>query len=497
MQVRRTSSRIPFSVVMLGLVSFFTDAASEMLYPLIPIFVAALGSGALMLGIIEGVAETMASLLKFVSGVWSDRVRRKKFLIILGYSISSFVRPFTGFVTDAGQIVAVRLIDRIGKGIRTSPRDAMVAAAVDESIRGRAFGLQRAFDHAGAVLGPILAIITLLLSLGVFHVGDVIQAMRWTFIASIVPGLLAVSTLVVLVKEEPVEPVKGLFRKTFASFDANFARYLLVVAFFTLGNSSDAFLLFRVQEALGAGDAARKLVEHSSLLRFLVERFGSIEQQRLAVSILALPLIWSVFHVLKSLLSTPLGAISDRVGRKKVITIGWAVYASVYLGFAFLDGVPQNLETIYVLSLFFIYSMYYAFTEGVERAFVADLVPAEIRGRAYGAFNLTVGIGALPASILFGAIYGAFGRYGGFAAFLMGASFAVAAMILLAVMVKEKPGNGQGAVSRPGKTDREREGIRAGPGGAFPLWSRETGGAISGARHQSLPTPKASATRLM
>ena len=430
--------RIPFFVIMLGLVSFFTDAATEMIYPLIPIFVAALGSGALVLGVIEGVAETTASVLKFVSGVWSDRVRRKKLIVVLGYGISSLIRPLTGLVANAWQIVAVRMIDRVGKGIRTSPRDALIAATIDESIRGRAFGFQRAMDHAGAVVGPILAIIALLSLFTVFHVNDVTQALRWTFIAAIIPGLAAFLILVFLVKEQPIEPKRSRLRDMFGTFDANFGRYLLVVILFTLGNSSDAFLLFRVQEALGASGAAEALVEHYGWLKFLVLQFGGAENQRLAVSILALPLIWSFFHILKSVLATPLGALSDKVGRKKVISIGWAIYAFVYLGFALLDFAPQGMQLFLILTLFIVYSMYYAFTEGVEKAFVADLVPAEVRGSAYGAFNLAVGIGAMPASVMFGVVYGAFGKHGGLAAFSMGAGFALLSMLLLAVIVRER-----------------------------------------------------------
>ena len=177
---------------MLGLVSLFTDAASEMIYPLVPVYIAALGSGAILLGIIEGVAETTASMLKLVSGIISDKIGKRKLLVLIGYSISSLVRPFTGLVTSAWQIIFIRMFDRVGKGIRTAPRDALIASSVDESIRGKSYGFERAMDHTGAVIGPVLAIITLLILFLGFGMKDSLSALRWTFILAIIPGILAV-----------------------------------------------------------------------------------------------------------------------------------------------------------------------------------------------------------------------------------------------------------------------------------------------------------------
>ncbi len=186
----KQSSRIPRNIIILGIVSLLTDAATEMIYPLIPIFVAALGSGALMLGVIEGVAETTAALLKLASGIISDRIRKRKMLVVIGYTISSLIRPFTGLVANAWQIVVIRMLDRVGKGIRTAPRDALIALSVDEKIRGKAYGFHRAMDHTGAIIGPVLAIGTLIFLILALGMTDLVRVLRWTFILALVPGLI-------------------------------------------------------------------------------------------------------------------------------------------------------------------------------------------------------------------------------------------------------------------------------------------------------------------
>src|ERR1035437_8754307 len=246
---------------MLGLVSLFTDAASEMIYPLIPVYIAALGSGAILLGIIEGIAETTSSMLKLISGILSDKTGKRKLYVIIGYSISTLFRPLTWIVSTAWQIIIVRMFDRVGKGIRTAPRDALIASSVDESIRGRAYGFERAMDNIGAVVGPILAIITLLILFIGFGLKDSLLALRWTFLLAIIPGILAVLTLVLFVKESISSNGNGnSFTFSLKKFDKNFRNYLLIMILFTLGNSSDAFLLFRVEEAIHKSGAVVNLV---------------------------------------------------------------------------------------------------------------------------------------------------------------------------------------------------------------------------------------------
>lgn len=440
--VSKTKKRIPKAVIMLGIVSLFTDAASEMIYPLIPVYIAALGSGAIILGLIEGVAETTASLLKLISGIISDKLGKRKLLVLIGYSISSLVRPLTGIVTSAWEIIIIRMFDRVGKGIRTAPRDALIAASVDKGIRGRSYGFHRAMDHAGAVIGPVLAIITLLILFIGFGMKDTLLALRWTFVLAIIPGILAVLTIVLFVKESvPKEGSGKTFELSLKSFDKNFRNYLLIMILFTLGNSSDAFLLFRVQEAIHKSGAVIDLVSSITPLQNMVSNFGDETAQSRVINILFLPLVWAFFHIIKVLFSTPLGTLSDKTGRKIVINIGWAIYAFVYVAFALIVFLPSGLQVIATFVLFAIYAFFYAFTEGAEKAFVADLVSDEKRGTAFGLFNFSIGLGALPASIIFGFLYSFFDikfpGFGGTIAFGFGGTIAIISMILLAVKVKE------------------------------------------------------------
>jgi MFS family permease len=439
---KKSKKQIPQVVIMLGVVSLFTDAASEMIYPLVPVFVAALGSGAIMLGVIEGVAETTASLLKLLSGILSDRIGKRKLLVLIGYSVSSLVRPLTGLVTSAWQIIIVRMLDRVGKGIRTAPRDALIASSTDESIRGRAYGFHRAMDHTGAVVGPVLAIITLLVLILGFGIKEPVTALRWTFILAVIPGILAVLTIILFVKEIAPAKSNGVsFSLSLRSFDKNFRNYLLVMILFTLGNSSDAFLLFRVQEAIHKSGAVVSLVNDIKPLRSMISSFGDENSQSNLINILFLPLVWAFFHIIKVIFSTPLGSLSDRIGRKIVINIGWGIYSFVYLSFALLVFLPSSAQIIATFILFAIYALFYAFSEGAEKAFVADLVPGDRRGTAFGMFNFSIGLGALPASIIFGFLYTYFDRlfpgFGGTVAFGFGGTVAIISMLLLAVKIKE------------------------------------------------------------
>lgn len=357
-EVSRT--RLHRNVVALGLVSLLTDFSSEMIYPLLPVFLTAtLGAGPAALGLIEGMAETTASLLKLFSGAWADRAGKKKPLVVAGYSVSAIARPLMAFAAAWGHVLAIRFADRIGKGIRTSPRDALVAAFVAPQDRGRAFGLQRAMDHAGAVLGP-LAAFALLAAGGLSY--------RTVFLLAAIPGAAAVAALVAAVRDtDGRAPRHAGARLSPDGLPRAFRRYLLIVALFTLGNASDAFLILRaVEQGVPAAWA---------------------------------PLLWGAFHVVKSSFSVPAGILSDRWDRRKVVVAGWLVYAGTYAAWGFARG-PW-----WMVGLFLVYGLFAAATEGVERALVADLVPPERRATGYGWYHLAVGAAALPASVLFGLLY--------------------------------------------------------------------------------------------
>jgi MFS family permease len=393
---------LPRAVWLLGWVSLATDAASEAVYPLLPFFLTSvLGAGAVSLGIVEGAAEAANSLLKIVSGRLADKSRVKRPLVLLGYGVSSAVRPFIAVTTSWLQVFTVRVFDRVGKGVRGAPRDAMLAVWATPATRGRVYGLHQGMDDLGAVVGPALASLFLF-----FYPGHY----RTLFALTIVPGAIAV-LLIFFVPEHRPEPT---MRLQFAAepdeappadgpLPPAFNRFMLVLALFTLGNSTDAFLLLRLTEAAGGATLV--------------------------------PLMWAALHVVKSVVSVVGGDWSDRAGRRAVIATGWIVYAIVYAGFA----VSQGLTAL--LGWFLIYGFYFGFAEGTSKALVADLAPAHRRGTAFGIYNAVAGLGALAASVLFGVIWKVAGAP---AAFAVGAALALVATLLLFAVVPRETAGGAG-----------------------------------------------------
>jgi len=388
MNARRLSN----TVIALGVVSFLTDLSSEMIYPLLPVFLTSvLAAGPRALGVIEGAAESVASLLKVASGVWTDRTRRRKPFLIFGYGLAGIARPLIGLAATWPAVLGLRVTDRIGKGVRTSPRDALIADVTPAGLRGRAYGLHRAMDHAGAVAGPLVAAALLTLA------G---MDMRHVFLLAAIPAVLVIVVLLAGVREpQPAEvpaasPGGAPDR---ARLGPSFWRLMLAVLVFTLGNSTDAFLLLRLG---GAG---------------------------LAPAVVAL--LWSAFHVVKSITTYCGGRLSDRLGRRPMVLGGWLVYAAVYVGFALIESLPALVAT------FLAYGLYFGLTEPVEKAWVAELAPAAHRGRAFGVYHGAIGLAALPASLLFGVLWQ---RFGSGAAFLTGAGLALAASALL-LMVPAQP----------------------------------------------------------
>ena len=385
--------KLPRNVWVVTATSFLTDVSSEMLTNLIPFFLAnVLGVRTVVIGLIDGLAETTASLVKILSGALSDKWGKRKWLTVAGYALSTIAKPFLFFANAWGWVLGVRFADRVGKGIRTAPRDALIADSVAPGQRGFAFGLHRAGDTAGAFLGLGIATAiiwwtqsrTALLSLDTF---------KLIVLASIIPAVLAVVVLA-LGAVEVTGTAHGLekTRVSLKDMDGRFKSFLLVMVIFTLGNSSDAFILLRGQER--------------------------------GLSMLQVMGMALTFNAVYTVFAGPLGAWSDKIGRRKIMLGGWLTYGLVYLGFAFSRTGWQ------VWILFTLYGLYYAATEGVAKALVADLVPEELRGTAYGFFNAAIGITALPASLIAGLLWQGAGTWLGFGA--SAPFFFGAVMVLLA-----------------------------------------------------------------
>ena len=367
--------------------SALTDVSSEMIVPLLPAFLATLsGVPATALGWIEGVADATASFVKILSGRWTDRAKAKKPLVFLGYGLSSLARPLIGLAPGWPTIVLIRFFDRIGKGVRTAPRDTMIAAATPPDRRGAAFGLHRAFDNAGAVVGPLLA---------AGLVGWMGLSFRTVFLLAAIAAALSLLVLAFGVREGKEAPPPSLpLEESSSSLPPVFWRTAGVFALFALAASSDTFLLLKAKEV---GMAAAWL-----------------------------PILWAFSNAVKSLFSTWGGGLSDRFGRRRLLFAAWTLYALCYAGFAFVSSIGP------LVALVGVYSLYYSFSEGTERALVADLVPAGLRGRAFGWMNGLVGFAALPASAVFGLVWQGAGSK---TAFLVGSAVAAAAVLGLLTLV--------------------------------------------------------------
>lgn len=389
MPLWRELRQLPKPVWLVGWVSLFTDAATEAIYPLLPVFLTqVLGASAVSLGIIEGVAEAANSVLKILSGRVADRSARKRPIVIVGYTISSLTRPLIAFATAWPQVLAIRFFDRVGKGIRGAPRDAMLAGWAHAASRGLVYGFHRAMDHSGAIVGPIAATLFLFIYPGRYRV---------LFALTIIPGAIAVYLLTRLKEPDGLLTADAARLGAWRDLPAPLIRFLIVVLVFTLGNSADAFLLLRLSDV---GVAAPHV-----------------------------PLLWALLHVVKASFSVAGGWISDRFDRRRVVALGWIIYAIVYGGFAVTSS-PAGL-----IVWFLVYGLYFGLTEGVEKAIVADFAPDHVRGTAFGLYNAMLGMGALVASVAFGVVWK---TYGAPAAFGIGSVLALAASVLLMTIVPRK-----------------------------------------------------------
>ncbi len=405
------------NVLWLSVASFLNDASSEMIFPLLPVFlVGTLGAGPAFLGAVEGLAETTASFVKLGGGWLSDRVRRRRALVGWGYGLAALTRPLMAAAMAPWHVLGIRFTDRVGKGVRTAPRDALLAGSVEPETRGRAFGLHRAADHAGAILGPVLATGILLLWPG---------RLRLVFLLAAIPALAAVLAVVSRVREiQPPGatsgsasagsgPTTGARPSASSRLSAGagassasdggagalrnrgFLGYLAVLVLFTLGNASDAFLLLRAEQ--------------------------------LGVAVALVPMLWAALHVSKMVWNVVGGALADRVGPVPAIIAGWLVYAGTYAGFAVAD------RGWHAWALFGVYGLFYGLTEPTEKALVAALAPAPVRARAFGAYHFAIGIAALPASVIFGLVWEG---HGPGAAFYLGAGLALLAALLLPLTLR-------------------------------------------------------------
>ncbi len=389
---------LPRNVWAVSLTSFFMDISSEMVINILPLFLSnVLGVGTSIIGLIEGIAEATASLLKIFSGWLSDRLQARKWLAVTGYGISALVKPLFYFANAWTAVLGVRWADRVGKGVRTAPRDALVADSIDESQRGLAFGFHRAADTGGAVLG-------LLIALGVVWVAQSasVELGRHTFqvvvLVSLVPAVLAVLSLALGARDMPVTSSRERPTITFKGLGKPFLVFMVIVGLFDLGNSSDAFLVLRAQER--------------------------------GLSVVGILGMLVTFNLVYTLVSTPAGSLSDRIGRRKIIVGGWLAYAAIYLGFA----VARAAWHVWVL--YALYGVYYGLAYGTTKAMVADLVPVELRGTAYGTYNATLGLLDFPASFIAGLLWQGVGPWDGFgpsAPFFFGSALALAAAVLMVV----------------------------------------------------------------
>lgn len=375
-------SRLKPQVILLGLAALLNDSASELIYPLLPIFLSTtLGASPAIIGLIEGAADGLASILKYFAGAWSDRLGKRKPLIVAGYGLAAASRALIAVATVWPLVLFARLLDRTGKGARSAPRDAMISDVTPPEQRGRAFGFHRALDHTGAIVGPLLAIL-LLQVLGF--------SLRQTILFAVIPGAIAAVMLAVFLREQPAvpRPPKELAPLVGGpKLPATFRGAITAVGLFSLSNSSDAFLLLQAHAA--------------------------------GVTTAMLPVLWASHHVIKSLFSTKAGALSDRVDRRWLLVAGWSSYALLYAAFPF----AKTLTSFFVL--FVLYAIPFTLAEGAERAWIADLVPAEARGKSFGIYYLANGLCVLAGTALFGLLYEKVSPH---AAFFTGAALALAAV---------------------------------------------------------------------
>lgn len=389
----KTNKRLLFglnsAIFYIALVSLFTDLSSQMVVPILPLFLTSvLHTNVTTVGFIEGIAESTASILKLFSGWFSDWIGKRKPLMVIGYGVANLVKPFFGFTTSWGQVLGLRFVDRLGKGMRGAPRDAFLADITTEEDRGKGFGFRRSMDSLGAALGPLVA----------FGILAGHGSYRLVFWASFVPGVIAIIIVTVFLKEAkkaPNEKKRDLPRFSFRGLGKPFVIFTIISTVFTLGNFSDAFLVLRAQN--------------------------------IGMTAALIPLAYLLFNLISSLFSTYAGGLSDRLGRRPLLIVGYFIFACIYFGFSAIHHVA------WLWVLFAIYGLYYATTDGIQKAYIADLVPKEKRGTAMGTYNAITGLASFPASLLAGFLWQAFNPS---TSFIVGGALACISALLLLILRK-------------------------------------------------------------
>lgn len=382
--------KIKKNIVALGFTSFFTDVSSEMILALLPLFLAALGAGKAAIGLIEGVAEFTASILKTFSGWFSDKLQKRKFLVVLGYSLSTIARPFIAVAGNWGQVLLVRLLDRVGKGIRTSPRDALIADSIELQEGGKSFGFHRAMDTSGAVIGTLLASLFLFVFTHFFNMSAVLQY-RTIFWIAIIPGIMSVLTLIFFVKEPKFEEKKQQILSLRAALPKKFVRFLIIVGLFELAHFSYALFVLRAAD--------------------------------LGVIVPLIPIIYLVYNLIYAGFAIPAGQLADRFGKRQILSFGYLLFGLMCFGFAFATS------PLHAWLLFVVFGLSIAIIETIPRAMVPEMVGPDVKGSAYGVYHMMVGVLDLPASFIAGLLWDSFGSP--VIAFSYGAILAVAAGFLL------------------------------------------------------------------
>lgn len=382
------------NVFVAGLVSFFMDVSSEMIYPLVPLFLAnVLGANKSVIGLIEGIAESTASLLKVFSGWFSDRIDNRKWLMAAGYGISTLSRPIVALAAGWHHVMGSRFMDRFGKGVRTAPRDAIIAESTEKTHLGRAFGFHRSMDTMGAVVGPALAFFLLNLFSNNY---------RWVFWLSMIPGIIAVLLIIFFIREKKKDfiPCSERPKLTIKHFNWKFKFFVAIATLFALGNSSDVFLILRAQQ--------------------------------MGISTLMIPIVYLMFNLIYSLSAIPAGIAADRFGRKRMILIGFILFAILYYGFA----IAKNTETIWLL--FGFYGLFMGLTEGIQKAFLATIIPPDFKATAFGVYNTAVGLAMFPASFIGGWLWDKISPSATFYFGSITASLSAGFFIIFIIVIKDR-----------------------------------------------------------